>query len=134
MDEQLLTDKRVLVVEDEMLVVMAIEDMLADLGCTAVKLAANVQQALGLIEEQTFDLATLDLNLNGRPSYEVAQALTDHGVPFAYSTGYGSLAVREDYAGPPVLDKPFSRTQLVEILKGLLAGPKGPAEQPAKAA
>jgi CheY-like chemotaxis protein len=128
MDEQLLANKRVLVVEDEMLVLMGIEDMLADLGCTSVARAANVSQALNLIEHQSFDLATLDLNLDGRPSYSVAHALVEHDVPFAFSTGYGQHGVGEGYAGRPVLNKPFSRGQFVETLKELLAlGARHPA-------
>ena len=127
MDDKLLVGKSVLVVEDEMLVVMAIEDMLEDLGCTSVKRAASVQQALALIDTQTFDLATLDVNLNGRDSYAVAQALSDRGVPFTFSTGDGRHGVSESYTGRPVLNKPFSRTQLVEILTGLLAEPLGEA-------
>lgn len=121
MDDQFLTDKRVLVVEDEMLVLMGLEDMLADLGCSAVTRAANVNQALGLIERQRFDLATLDLNLDGQESYPVAQALDEHGVPFAFSTGYGKHGVGGGYGDRPVLDKPFSRTQLAGILKALIA-------------
>lgn len=134
MDEQLLTGKSVLIVEDEMLVMMAIEDMLADLGCTAVKRAANVQQALALIAARSFDLATLDLNLDGRNSYAVAQALADRSVPFAFSTGYGRQGVNDGFEGRPVLNKPFDRNQLVDILKGLLADPARPSAHPLKAA
>lgn len=65
MDEQLLSGKRVLVVEDEMLVLMAIEDMLTDLGCTAISVAGDLDKALALIAAEKFDLATLDVNLNG---------------------------------------------------------------------
>ncbi len=120
MDEQILANKRILVVEDEMLVVMALEDMLMDLGCSSISLAANVQQALDLIDDQTFDLATLDLNLDGRQSYAVAKALADRGVPFAFSTGYGKQGIGNGYGGRPVLDKPFSNAQLVATLTALL--------------
>jgi len=120
MDEQLLFGKRILVVEDEMLVVMAIEDMLVDLGCSSISLAANVQQALDLIEQKPFDLATLDLNLDGLQSYSVAQALTERGVPFAFSTGYGKHGVGGGYGGRPVISKPFSSAQLVATLTALL--------------
>src|SRR5678809_1168205 len=46
---KLLEGRRVLVVEDEMLVVMIIEDMLAELGCASVTAAGTVQKALTLI-------------------------------------------------------------------------------------
>lgn len=127
MDNQLLANKSVLVVEDEMLVVMAIEDMLADLGCTSVARASNVDQALALIAHQPFDLATLDLNLDGQKSYQVARALDERGVPFAFSTGYGEHGVDVGHRQRPVLNKPFGTKQMLEILKILLAEPFGEA-------
>ena len=104
-----------------MLVLMALEDMLGDLGCTSITVAGNVERALGLIASQSFDLATLDVNLNGQRSYPIAEALTDAGVPFAFSTGYGEHGVSEGYGDHPVLNKPFDAAQLTRILTGLLA-------------
>ncbi len=66
--DDLLSGRQVLVVEDEMLVLLNLEDMLADLGCGSVSAAATVDQALALIEEQTFDAAMLDVNLDGMKS------------------------------------------------------------------
>lgn len=121
MVEQMLSGRRVLVVEDEMLVLMAIEDMLTDLGCTSVTAAANVDQALAAIDTQSFDLATLDVNLNGHRSYVVAEALDARGVPFAFSTGYGEHGLANDHRHRPVLNKPFNYPQLIKVLTGLLA-------------
>ena len=67
--DKLLSGRRILVVEDEMMVLMVTEDMLADLGCESVTAAATVDQALALIEAQGFDAAMLDVNLNGSKSY-----------------------------------------------------------------
>jgi CheY-like chemotaxis protein len=58
-----------------MLVLMMIEDMLADLGCGSVITAATVYKALALIDAQFFDAAMLDMNLNGNKSHSVAEAL-----------------------------------------------------------
>ncbi len=120
MADQLLSDARVLVVEDEMLIMMQIEDMLADLGCTQITLASNVAQALAAIGSQAFDLATLDLNLGGMPSDEVALALTDRFVPFAYSTSYGGDAIDEGHRQHPLLNKPFSSAQFSAVMAKLL--------------
>ncbi|MEO7655294.1 MAG: response regulator [Sphingomicrobium sp.] len=120
MDDQLLSGRHVLVIEDEMLVLMVIEDMLSDLGCTSITVAGNIEKALELIASQSFDLATLDVNLNGRRSHPIAQALNEAGVPFAISTGYGEHGVGADYGDRPVLSKPYSPTQLVAVLTTLL--------------
>ena len=120
----LLAGKRVLVVEDEMLVLMAIEDMLSDLGCTSISVAGNVERALELVATKSFDLATLDVNLNGRKSYPIAIALTNHGVPFAFSTGYGEHALTEPHRHCIVLNKPYTRPQFIEVINALIdAGP-----------
>lgn len=127
MDEQLLSGKRVLVVEDEMLVLMAIEDMLTDLGCTAISVAGDLDKALALIAAEKFDLATLDVNLNGQRSYPAARALSDAGVPFAFSTGYGEHGVDEGVGRHLVLNKPFSNRNLIDVLTALLAESPSPA-------
>lgn len=110
-----------------MLVLMALEDMLSDFGCTSITVAGNLEDALALVAAQSFDLATLDLNLNGKRSYPVADALNDAGVPFAFSTGYGGHGVDEGYGGHPVLDKPFDGPQLEQVLSALLTAGKTPA-------
>lgn len=110
-----------------MLVLMALEDMLGDLGCTSLTVAGNVEKALRLIATQTFDLATLDVNLSGQRSYPIARALIDAGVPFAFSTGYGEHGVDEGYGDRPVLNKPFDGPQLVQVLTALLADSHPPA-------
>ena len=115
-----LSDRRILVVEDEMLVLMSIEDMLADLGCESVSAAATVNQALALVEAQTFDAALVDVNLGGTKSYSVADALEARGVPFLFSTGYSGQSVKEGYRDRPVLGKPYSAADLAEMLTGLL--------------
>ena len=110
-----------------MLVLMALEDMLADLGCTSIAVAGNVAKALDLIETNAFDLATLDVNLDGQRSYAIAKALSDQGVPFAFSTGYGEHGVGEGFGGRPVISKPFTSTQLIKVLTALVAQGDPPA-------
>ena len=103
-----------------MLVLLNVEDMLADLGCQAVSAAANVDQALALIDAQAFDAAMVDVNLDGRKSYQVADALAARGVPFVFSTGYSGESLDDGYRDRPVLGKPYRIADLTEILKRLL--------------
>jgi CheY-like chemotaxis protein len=117
---KLLSGRRVLVVEDETLILMIIEDMLADLGCESVTTVATVGQALALIDTQVFDAAMLDMNLDGNRSHAVADALAARGVPFVFATGYSGRNMREGHRDRPVLKKPFPYEQLVEVLTGLL--------------
>ena len=106
-----------------MLVLMMIEDMLADLGCKSVTSAATVDKALALIDAQAFDFAMLDINLNGSDSQPVAEALAARGVPIVYSTGNTDHGSRDGYADRPVLRKPFKYEDLVAILTRLKLAP-----------
>ena len=115
-----LSGRRILVVEDEMLVLMNIEDMLADAGCESVSAAATVDQALALIAAQAFDAAMVDVNLDGMESDSVADALRARGVPFLFSTGYSGQNLKEGYRDEPVLGKPYRAAELVEILTRLI--------------
>ena len=115
-----LSGRRILVVEDEMIVAWLLEDMLADFGCAVIGPAARVGQALAMVEAEAIDAAVLDVNLNGEKSYPVADALTARGVPFVFSTGYQKDAVPNGYRGSPVLQKPYSASKLRDTLAKLL--------------
>jgi CheY-like chemotaxis protein len=121
--DKLLSGRRILVVEDEMLVLIMIEDMLADLGCTSVTSAATVEKAVALTNAQVFDAAILDINLNGNDSHPVAEALTARGVPFIYSTGNTDHGSTDGYSGRPVLKKPFKFEELVTMLTRVKLAP-----------
>ena len=106
-----------------MLVLIMIEDMLADLGCKSVTSAATVDRALALINEQVFDVAMLDMNLNGSDSHVVAEALAARGIPFFYSTGNTSRSLRDGCSDRPVLKKPVKYEELAAILTRLKLAP-----------
>ena len=116
-----LSGRRVLVVEDEIIVSWLLQDMLADLGCEVVGPAGRVDQALAMIETEALDAVLLDLNLNGQMSYPVADALVARGVPFVFSTGHAKNRLLEAYQAFPVLQKPFHRLEVGDALANLLA-------------
>jgi CheY-like chemotaxis protein len=119
--DKLLSGRRILAVEDDMLIRLTLEDMLAELGCESVSVAATIGEALGMIDVHTFDAATLDVNLGGTSSYPVADTLTARGVPFVFTTGHGAHSLREGYRERPILNKPFAYEDLGKILSRLLS-------------
>ena len=122
MSKRELSNRKVLVVEDEMMIAMLIEDMLDEFGCKLVGPATNVPRALELIGKESIDVAVLDLNLDGKDTYAIADALQRKNVPFIFATGYGSTGLRQEYGNRPVLQKPFQardlETALTESLNG----------------
>ena len=122
MSKQELSNRKVLVVEDEMIIAMLIEDMLDEFGCKLVGPATNVPRALELIAKESIDVAVLDLNLDGKDTYAIADALQRKNVPFIFATGYGSAGLRQEYGNRPVLQKPFQARDLSTALTEALNG------------
>ncbi len=113
---------RVLIVEDESMIAMLTEDLLADMGYDVVPPVATVPAALDVLAAEQIGMALLDVNLGGTMSFPVADALQRSGIPFLFVTGYGRAGVPEQYHAVPVLKKPFRRRDLQAALSGLQAG------------
>jgi DNA-binding response OmpR family regulator len=111
---------RILVVEDESLIRMLLEDMLADLGYEVSATAATVEAARQLAASATFDAAILDVNLEGEEVFPVAEILASRNLPFVFASGYGHAALPEPFRDRPALQKPFQGAQLEAALKALL--------------
>jgi CheY-like chemotaxis protein len=114
------TRRRILVVEDELLIGRLLEDMLAELGHETVGVITRVNDALGAVAREAFDLAILDVHLNGQSVFPVAEALIERGIPFVFATGYGERGLPEKYRSRPILQKPFAKDDLERVLGTLL--------------
>ena len=84
-------------------------------------------RALELIRNELIEIAILDLNLDGKDTYAIADALQRNNVPFIFATGTGSLGLRQEYGNRPVLQKPFQLKDLLMGLADALAGSNGDA-------
>ena len=112
-----MTGRRALVVEDEVLVGMLIEEMLHELGYEIAALSTHLDQAIALAKTAEFDIALLDINLNGQQSFPVADVVRARRLPFLFATGYGSRILPEPYRDAPILQKPFSLADLKAALQ-----------------
>jgi len=112
---------RVLIAEDETLIVCLLEDMLTQLGHTVVGEARKLHTALALAKTGDYDLAILDVNLNGRSSHPVAQIARERGKRVLLATGYGRP---ED--GAVVLQKPFGIEALSRCIHAVIEGGSSP--------
>jgi DNA-binding response OmpR family regulator len=114
-------DLRVLVVEDDTLVSLFLEAQLEAIGVThGVQMAQSLDTALWLAQSGAFDVALLDVYLNGEASYAVAQALAARHIPFAFASGFTQGEVQARFPGVPLIAKPFQAAQLEAVLKTLL--------------
>ena len=111
--------KRLLLVEDSMMIALDAQAMLVESGLD-VEVAGTVADALRLLAVDSFDAAVLDVNLSGDTSFDIADALGERKMPFVFATGYGeSIAMPERFRSVPVVSKPYDgaalRTALAQV-------------------
>lgn len=116
---------RVLIVEDEAMISILFEDMVCDLGGYVVGPAARFEQAMGLALQADFDLAVLDVNVDGLAVYPIADVLRCRGIPFIFVTGYDSSVVPQRYQHSCVLTKPFSHQTFRNALREVFTSSSG---------
>ncbi|MEA3051436.1 MAG: hypothetical protein QOG72_339 [Sphingomonadales bacterium] len=118
----MLLGRRILVVEDEAVIAMALEDMLQQLGCVVVGPAFGLTSALHLAGAQPLDAAVLDINLGEDRSFAVADLLKGRSVPFLFASGYGHSGLEPRFSDAAVLAKPYSLDALATSLTGVFSG------------
>jgi CheY-like chemotaxis protein len=107
----------VLVVEDEAMIRMLLAEMLAELGHSVAGEAGQVDEALALVNSPLeFDVAILDVNLDGQTAEPIAKAVEARGRKFLLATGYGAAGLPESLKDRPFLQKPFAAAMLARAL------------------
>ena len=115
-----LSNKSILVVEDEFFIGSNLEQILQSAGANTV-LVNNAEDALKHIYKTTFDVVILDVHLQDGSTYPVADELRRKSTPFMFISGY--LTIREGYDDIPFLDKPFTEDTVLNGVNGLLRQP-----------
>ena len=112
----------VFLVEDEVMIRMMVADMLEELGYKVAAEAGDITEAIRLAQSTEFDLAILDVNVNGKVISPVADLIKAKGCPFIFATGYGSSGLPEQYRDRPALQKPFQLDALGRTIEAALRG------------
>ena len=121
-----MTDKRILVIEDEFLVALEIQSELQNAGFGQVEHTATEADALKRIHESHWDAAVADANLNGCGMGQIVAALNEHHIPFVIVSGYGRESLPPEVAHIELIDKPFHGPRLVQTVVSLCrAAPYG---------
>lgn len=111
-----LSGLKALIVEDEGGIALMIEDMLDELGCKVAASVAHLQKASQVASTATVDFAILDVNIDGKPVFPVAQILRKRGIPIVFSTGYGAAGLPTEFSDNPVIGKPFTLEALHDAI------------------
>jgi AmiR/NasT family two-component response regulator len=116
--------KRVLVLEDELLIAMELQALLEEQGCEVIGPVSNCEAVLELMRSKNVDAAILDLFVEGERCDRVADELFAKGVPLAIATGADAELVDYRYDKSPIINKPYGSSDVIGLLRQLL-GPEG---------
>lgn len=108
--------RSIFIVEDEPLIAMMLEDFVETLGYQVVGTTDSVPGALARLPAADFDMAILDVNLQGGQCWPIADALAAAGIPFVVSTGGQLDPFPARYADVPTLTKPYAMNNVREAL------------------
>ena len=120
-----LTNRRILVVEDDLAIAVLIEEVLQDLGCIVVGPVGKLDAALRLACEESLDAAILDVTIRGGKVFPVVRHLQARGVPFALASSYGDWALPAGLQHQPRLVKPFTAGDLAAQVQSLCEARSG---------
>ncbi len=112
--------KRILVVEDEVLICLLIEAVLTDADYDVI-IANSLPEAFQIIDRGGVDAALLDLNVKGKKIHPVAERLAAAGIPFIFASG-GGWAEIDGFGDRPRIGKPFQENELLNAVAKLFSG------------
>ncbi len=110
-----------LLVEDDLLLAMAVEDMLIGLGAVVVDVCHTLDEAMTRADAGDFEVAVLDFSLGSHSVTPLARDLARRNVPFILHTGMPrsepSLMEWRDF---PIVEKPASPKTLASAIRGAM--------------
>jgi DNA-binding response OmpR family regulator len=119
MPDDSLAGRRILVVEDEMMIAILLEESLLALGCIVVGPVGKLEVAKRLATDESLDAAVLDVTIRGGEVFPVAEILAGRGIPFVLASGYSDWVLPAAMQGKPRLTKPFTLRELEHEVRQL---------------
>lgn len=112
--------KRILIVEDDYVIGLDMQTILADAGVETLGPVGRCCTAVELIDSESPDAAVVDGNLNGESAESVAARLRASAIPFIFVSGYGRDHLPPEFADVPLIRKPFEPDALVDAIRTML--------------
>jgi DNA-binding response OmpR family regulator len=111
----------VLIVEDEWLIADQIAEALRDDGFGIVGPVGQVAAALDLLKTERINVALIDININGDRTFQLADALANASIPFAFLSGYSRADLPPNLRDRPLLQKPVNANAVCRCVRALLS-------------
>jgi len=108
---------RILIVEDEPLIALALTEIVTELGFQCVGPVFDLTKALELATSETLDAAILNLIIQGGTAYGVAAILDSRNIPYAFASGVPHNGLESDWKDRPFIEKPYTLEDIRAILE-----------------
>jgi len=117
-----MSERRVIVAEDSLLILVALEMLLEQHAVRITGQASTVAEARALVDAGNFDVAILDINLHDDMVFPVADLLCQRGIPVIFTTGYAPGDMRPArFAAVPIIRKPYDGAALMLLVEQAFA-------------
>ena len=112
----------VLIIEDNYLLASTLVDVFAELGYAPVDCECSYRGAMAAAETATYELAVVDLNLNGESALPILDKLIHRSIPYILATADKRGEIPAIYTSAPFICKPYSAEQLRQAIIECTAG------------
>lgn len=119
--DRVLAGRAVLVLEDEYFVAQRLAGFLRGAGAHLIGPFPDPDRAQVALNDARPDCAVLDINIDGRMQFRLADHLAQIGVPFVFSSGYERGVIPDRHRAAPLCQKPVQCAPLLAALAVLLA-------------
>jgi two-component SAPR family response regulator len=113
--------KRILVVEDEPLIAMDLERVVANSDCDVMGPACTVGEAMQTLDDNGIDGAIIDVHVSGEMVYPLADALDRRHVPYIILSGHDRRVLPDRYNSHPFMAKPYDEKKLQRLIQKTFA-------------
>lgn len=125
----MISDKTILILEDEALVAMDIGDELRDRGWNVADVVGTLDAATRATQANVPDLAILDVNLRGHQSFDLAISLRAKGTTVLFLSGNTADELPDELSGCTFIQKPVQYDTLHDTLLAAIAPRSGTVAQ-----
>ncbi|RVT90245.1 HWE histidine kinase domain-containing protein [Sphingomonas crocodyli] len=116
-DPHMLERKRILLVEDSLIIALDAEDILNRFGADVLT-ASTPEAAHDILDKERVDFAILDINLGDQTSFGIADRLAELNVPFFFASGYGEQAsLPMQHRSTAVVQKPYTTHNIASAIE-----------------
>lgn len=120
MTDRPLSGCRIVILEDDYYQASDCRFILEEAGANVVAVTSQIPDLAPLLAEGGLDVVLIDINLGHGLSFDFARTLKEHGIPFAFLTGYDAAMLPDDLADSTYLSKPADAPRIVATLAAIV--------------